>query len=313
MPWFFYAYADITRRKQMAKKTRENLQRKMDQVYEAAAKKEGNPVFLSRVKDEDFHGNIAYYSPNGIMLKDGRYVTRFWDGEKAYRMRAINNLPVETLQALFESDHGTNLQERYKEENEDYAYQNFLRKEDSEDPNLVNPMDAQAYRTNLGDPARVVLERLCPASPPRINPVGVIGMVGSRYDAPTVRCLKQMAGDIIDNLSETERKDFFMIFCSDLSQTEIAAMEKVSTPMITKRKKNLIRKISAIFRDKGYTPITKEQAKDEAKQRASYAQHYESASTALRKIYNPSLSEKKGYEERDNTEVLDAISGLETA
>ena len=275
----------------MAYKPRKKLQERLDIAYAAAAAKEGLPVTMETLTSKEMCSEKAAYKTRyGRLLLDGRYITFMWNHDKERNeIRAIDNLPVPILQGLFDADHGMALGDRYKDENEDFSYQNYLAK-----GGAVAPVDRHAYLTDYANPESIVINKLCPPDPVLVSPDGVIGMAGKRYDEGTILRMKLIANEYIRSLPEKQQELLILLFCSDYSQKEIARMQGVSTAMISKRKKKFIEDPTKIFIEKGYTPISKKEAAKEAEQQKSAEDHMAAINAALRKLYFPEEDEEMG-------------------
>ncbi len=288
----------------MVYKTRRSLADKLEAAFCAAAAKEGGKITIKRFSFKGLNPKeIAYSCKDGTFLSDGRYITRFWDPDKdSYHWYAVDNLPVSTLRCLVGGDHDVDTQKKRKDVYEDYEYQNYLKKVDTDDPNLVDPIDRKAYRNNYGNPEDIVIRKLCPEKKARLPRIDLsrlgkdpcIGFTESgRFDDETKRQIKAIARAFIMSLPKKKRDDCVWLFSSDLMQKEIAEMEGVSEAAISKRKKWYIDKLAAIFSEHGYPVANKNEKKQETEIRKSYAEHFEVASKALREIYCPEEEEEE--------------------
>lgn len=289
----------------MAYKTRKSLADKMEAAFSVAAKKEGREITMDRFSSGKLNPKeIAYRSRDGILLYDGRYITRFWDGNGYPRM-AVSNLPVSTLRCLVDGDHDVETQNERNEVHEDFEYQNYLKKEGTDTPNIVNPIDRSAYQSNFGNPEDIVIRKLCPEKRrclPVIDLAALandphIGFMPSgRFDDEMRAQIKAIAHAFLKSLPPDKRKDCIFLFTTTLMQKEIAEMEGVSEAAISKRKRKYIDKLAAIFHKHGYPVITKDEKKQETEQRQSYEDHYKAVSGALKDLYCPEEEETEEAE-----------------
>lgn len=290
----------------MAYKTRESLANKMEAAYSAAAAKEGREITRQRISIDMINPKvIAYRCRSGCLLFDGRYITRFWDAENdTHPWMEVDNLPVATLRCLVNGDHEEDTQQEQKECHEDFEYQNYLKTE-----TLTNPVDRYAYQSNFGNPENIVIRRLCGTGKHRLPTIDLstlgtdphIGFTTSgHFDEKTKRQIKAIVRAFIMGLPEKKRDDCLWLFSTDLMQKEIAEMTGVSDEAISKRKKGYVKKLAELFRSHGYPVITKDEEKEEAEQRRSYADHYEAASKALKELYCPEEEDEESEENEES-------------
>ena len=97
---------------------RESLRKRLQEVLDKAAAKEGLEVTQTRISmDEKLE--IFAKSDGYMLLSDGRYVYDVWNDETRRDERyVVDNVPVAVLNELFTCLHDENLQERDKKENE---------------------------------------------------------------------------------------------------------------------------------------------------------------------------------------------------
>lgn len=293
----------------MAYTIRNTLMDKMEVAFTAAAKKEGREVREEPLGDTMLESrDIAYHGNGNFLLVDGRYVTEFWDGENDRNfLMVIDNLPVDVLRFLVQNDHYIATQERWRDDHEDFEYQNYLRFEDSEEPKLVNPLDrhphwdayfadGKADETENADSFDYSFDPDRPGVP--FQPPVIRYTPSGRFSDKTKKDLKTILHIYLRRLPPEKIEWFNILFTGGVPQKDLAEMDGVSEAAISKRKKWYEDKIADFFRSLGYPALSKtertKEKKKEQKERAAYEKHYEEVSKALRELYCPENGETEG-------------------
>lgn len=293
--------------KDMARyKIRESLRKKLQEVLDKAAEKEGREVTITQIPmDEELE--VFAESDGYMLLSDGRYVYDVWNDEfKAEQRFAVDNVPVAVLKELFTCLHDENLQERDRKENEDArAIEKKPWQDEDDDEDIWDRIPARGHADN---PEAIVIRKLCgddsrlmAADLDALGTEPEIGYSadGKRFDHKTMRRLESIALAYTEGLSEEKREQFNMLYAAGAVQKDLAQYWGISEAAVSKRAHDHMKKLSKILTDHGYQVPTKEELKREKKAREeekksrkkakkeskSAQEHYDAAAGCIADIY----------------------------
>ena len=152
----------------MARKTRKSLEEKMKKVYEAAEKKEKQGLVTTQERLWELNlKNVVYRTSDYFFLADGSYVANcgYDPVSKRNIWMKFDNVPSAVLEALFESAHAEECDNRRHDDYRDSEYDHFLTHDYDEYKNCMNPVERKLVGEDYGNPESIVINRICGGQP----------------------------------------------------------------------------------------------------------------------------------------------------
>ena len=250
----------------MARKTRKSLEEKMKKVYEAAEKKEKQGLVTTQERLWELNlKNVVYRTSDYFFLADGSYVANcgYDPVSKRNIWMKFDNVPSAVLEALFESAHAEECDNRRHDDYRDSEYDHFLTHDYDEYKNCMNPVERKLVSEDYGNPESIVINRICGGQPhgDDYTPVDFSSLPDSSsigtnsegsFDDETRLLMKRIVATYVDGLPVKRKNKFYRYFNSSLMQTEIAEMEGVSKHAISKWKKRFVEEVAEVFKKLGY-------------------------------------------------------------